>query len=149
MLNVLVATPQILCTTMYLLVQDLSCLDYAALVASYNGSSAAAANCTGNLKRLVVAQHQYAVPYGPTLLVMNDPAFIGGQTCRDMRTLRLHSCAAMHPCNCLALATSTDVRSVCCSLPLSHSSSAGEAASDHASPSLLQKVPVQGQLGQV
>ena len=59
--------------------QDLSCTDYAALVASYHGSAAAAVNCTGDLKRLVVAQHQYAVPFGPTPLAINNPAFVGAQ----------------------------------------------------------------------
>ena len=70
--------PSSTCTT-GLLAQDLSCLDYAALVASYNGSTDAAANCNRNLKRLVVAQHQYAVPYGPTSLVLNDPTFVGAR----------------------------------------------------------------------
>ena len=59
--------------------QDLSCSDYAVLVESYHGSAAAAANCTGGLKRVVVAQHQYAVPLGPAPLVVNNPTFVGAQ----------------------------------------------------------------------
>ena len=57
--------------------QDLSCSDYAALVASYYGSAAAGADCSGNLKRLAVAQQHYDVPFAPASLVMNDPAFVG------------------------------------------------------------------------
>ena len=57
--------------------QDLSCSDYAALVASYNGSAAAGTDCYGDLKRLAVAQQQFDVPFAPSSLVMKDPAFIG------------------------------------------------------------------------
>ena len=67
--------------TLHFVVQDLSCSDYAALVSSYNGSSAAVADCSGNLKRLAIAQKQYNVPFAPSSLVMNDPAFVGAHSC--------------------------------------------------------------------
>jgi hypothetical protein len=67
--------------------QDLSCSDYATLVASYHGSAAAGANCSSNLKRLAVAQQKYDVPFAPSSLVMNDPAFIGAQSQRGRKRL--------------------------------------------------------------
>jgi hypothetical protein len=58
--------------------QDLSCSD---------GSAAAGANCSSNLKRLAVAQQKYDVPFAPSSLVMNDPAFIGAQSQRGRKRL--------------------------------------------------------------